>query len=194
MHNHKNNKLNNAFLALLKPLARLFLRHGRGYREYSELSKAAFVAVASADYGVHGRPTNVSRIAAMTGMTRKEISRVRSKIERGDAAVTERCTPIQEVIDAWQTQAEFLDPSGLPAVLPLTGKRGSFQSLLRQFAGDIPAGAMRKELVRVGAARMVDDTLKLIPASKRRPVSAARGDGQERACLRRGSGVATRDR
>ncbi len=159
MQDDKNNKLNAAFLTLLRPLARLFLRYGRGYREYSELSKSAFVSVASKDYGVHGRPTNVSRIAAMTGMTRKEISRVRAKIERGDAAVVERRTPIQEVIDAWQTNDEFLDENGQPADLPLTGGRGTFQSLLKQYAGDIPAGAMRKELQRVGAAELIDDSL-----------------------------------
>ena len=168
MHDANNNKLNAAFLSLLRPLARLFLRYGRGYREYSELSKSAFVSVASKDYGVHGRPTNVSRIAAMTGMTRKEISRVREKIECGDAAVTERRTPIQEVIDAWQANEEFLDEKGRPAVLPLTGERGSFQSLLRQYAGDIPAGAMRKELQRVGAAELVGESLRFCPASNGR--------------------------
>lgn len=168
MHGPNNNKLNAAFLSLLKPLARLFLRYGRGYREYSELSKSAFVSVASKDYGVHGRPTNVSRIAAMTGMTRKEISRIRQKIERGDAAVTERHTPIQEVIDAWQANEEFLDEDGRPAVLPLCGDRSSFQSLLKQYAGDIPAGAMRKELQRMGAAELVGETLRFCPPTNGR--------------------------
>jgi hypothetical protein len=149
----------------LQPLARLFLRFGRGYREYSELSKAAFVSVAAEDYGVHGRPTNVSRIAAMTGLTRKEISRIRARIEAGEAAITQRRTPLQEVVSAWQSNEEFLNESGEPATLPLNGERGSFQALVRQFAGDIPEGAMRKELERIGAAELVDDALRLCPVS-----------------------------
>jgi hypothetical protein len=164
MREKNDNKLNRTFLALLQPLARLFLRFGRGYREYSELSKAAFVSVAAEDYGVHGRPTNVSRIAAMTGLTRKEISRIRARIEGGEAAITRRGTPLQEVISAWQSSKEFLDDRGDPATLPLNGERGSFHSLVRQFAGDIPEGAMRKELQRIGAAELVDDALRLCPA------------------------------
>ncbi|MGB5333384.1 MAG: DUF6502 family protein [Woeseiaceae bacterium] len=164
MQEHPN-KLNNVFFALLQPLARIFLRFGRGYREFSELSKAAFVAVAAEDYGVHGRPTNVSRIAAMTGLTRKEVSRIRKRIDDCKAAVTDRGTPLQEVMSAWRTFDEFLGAGGEPAILPLTGKRGSFQSLVRQFAGDIPEGAMRKELQRIGAVQLSGQTIELGPPS-----------------------------
>ncbi len=163
MGEQENNKLNKTFLLFLQPIARLFLRFGRGYREYSELSKAAFVAVASEDYGVHGRPTNVSRIAAMTGLTRKEISRIRARLENNEGAVTERGTPLQELVSGWQSSAEFLDEHGEPAALGLGGGAGSFQSLVKRFAGDIPEGAMRKELQRIGRARVVNDTLVLDP-------------------------------
>lgn len=164
MRPNKNPVFNKAILALLRPLARLFLRFGRGYREFAELSKAAFVSVASEDYGVHGRPTNVSRIAAMTGLTRKEISRIRARIEDGTAALTDRGTPLQEVTWAWESNSEFTDKKGRPAVLPLSGGRGSFQSLIKQFAGDIPEGAMRKELQRIGAAELVDESIR-VPSS-----------------------------
>ena len=165
MQEHPN-KLNKVFFAFLQPLARIFLRFGRGYREFSELSKAAFVVVAAEDYGVHGRPTNVSRIAAMTGLTRKEVSRIRKRIDECRAAVTDRGTPLQEVISAWRTSDEFLGKNGEPAILPLMGKRGSFRSLVRQFAGDIPEGAMRKELQRIGAVQITGQTIGLCPASQ----------------------------
>lgn len=162
MQDKNNNKLNKAFLKLLQPLARLFLRFGRGYREYSDLSKAAFVVVASEDYGVHGRPTNVSRIAAMTGLTRKEISRIRDRVNRGEGAVTERATPVQEIMDAWRSNDEFVDEHGQPAVLSLMGEKRSFRSLVKRFAGDIPEGAMRKELQRIGAVEIDGDSVKLL--------------------------------
>lgn len=164
MQDANKNKLNKTFLMLLQPLARLFLRFGRGYREYSDLSKAAFVIVASEDYGVHGRPTNVSRIAAMTGLTRKEISRIRARIANDEAAVIERGTPLQEVVSAWRSTDEFVDKNGEPAVLTLAGGHGSFQSLIKQFAGDIPEGAMRKELQRIGAAKSIDGAMVLCPS------------------------------
>lgn len=163
MQANNKNQLNATFLQLLRPLARLFLRFGRGYREYSELSKTAFISVASEDYGVHGRPTNVSRIAAMTGLTRKEISRIRSRLEQGEGTVIERHTPVREVIDAWRSSNEFLDAAGEPAVLPLDGERGSFRSLVKQHAGDIPEGAMKTELKRIGALACEDGKFRLLP-------------------------------
>ncbi len=173
-----NDKINKALFKLLQPIARLCLRLGLGYREYCELSKAAFVEVAARDYGVHGRPTNVSRIAAMTGLTRKEVSRLRRKVENGGAMRTERASPLREVIAAWQSEAEFCDRTGKPRLLPLEGKRGSFHSLVRRFAGDIPDGAMRKELVRIGAARPVGDLLELTPRDTA-DVEASRDEAAE---------------
>lgn len=171
MQDNNNNKLNSTFLLLLRPLARLFLRFGRGYREYSELSKTAFVSVASEDYGVHGRPTNVSRIAAMTGLTRKEISRIRGRLERGEGALIDRHTPVREVIDAWRSKDEFLDADGEPAVLPLDGENGSFRSLIKQYAGDIPEGAMKTELQRIGAVQCENGRYKLLPEDSGRLAS-----------------------
>ena len=160
-NNNNFNGLNDAFLALLKPLARLFLHFGRGFREFSELSKTAFVAVASDDYGIGGRPTNGSRIAAMTGISRKEISRLRQKIGLGRSAALERQSPVQEALNVWRSDAEFLDQRGIPASLPMNGQRASFEALVKRCAGDIPAGAMRKELQRIGAIDIVGTDVRM---------------------------------
>lgn len=156
-------QFNSILFKLLRPLARLFLRYGVSYREFCELSKAAFVAVASEDYGVHGRPTNASRIAAMTGLTRKEISRIRGKIESGESAQTDRQSPVNEVLSAWCSADEFLDARGRPRPLPLKGERASFESLIGQYAGDIPEGAMRKELQRIDVVELVDNKVRILP-------------------------------
>ncbi len=153
--------LNSILLKLLRPLARLFLHFGVSYREFCELSKTAFVAVASEDFGVHGRPTNASRIAAMTGLTRKDIGQIRRKIESGDSAQTDRQSPINEVLSAWCSADEFVDGRGQPRRLPLKGESASFESLVRQFAGDIPEGALRKELQRIEAIELADNTVRI---------------------------------
>ena len=171
---NNNNKLNPVFFKLLQPLARIFLRFGISYREYCELSKAAFVAVAAEDFGVHGRPTNASRIAAMTGLTRKEIGRIRSRIERGEGPKTDRSSPVNEVLAAWRAVDEFCDERGQPKALPLKGQRGSFEALIRQFAGDIPEGAMRKELQRIDAIEQSDGRFRLNPKFEERLEADAR--------------------
>jgi hypothetical protein len=47
----------------IKPIARALLRSGISFREFSDVAKAAFVQVATEDYGIRGRPTNISRVA-----------------------------------------------------------------------------------------------------------------------------------
>ena len=140
-----------AFLLVMRPIVRILLRYGIGYREFVEVAKTAYVDVASTDFGLRGRPTNISRVAVMTGLTRKEVKRLRDKIESGDSRISVKTTPLADVLHHWHAQEEFTDSSGRPVVLPFSGAERSFSSLVKKFGGDIPAGAMRTELARVGA-------------------------------------------
>ena len=147
----------NAFLLVLRPMARILLRYGIGYREFVEVAKTAFVDVASSDYGLRGRPTNISRVAVMTGLTRKEVKRLRDKIESGDSSIVVKATPLSDVLHHWHAEEEYIDSSGKPARLPFAGEEPSFSSLVKAFGGDVPAGAMRTELKRVGVVEEDDD-------------------------------------
>ena len=140
-----------AFLVVLKPVVRILLRYGIGFREFSEIAKTAFVDVASSDFGLRGRPTNISRVAVMTGLTRKEVRRIRDKIDDGKHTVIVKQTPMWDILHYWHADREFLNSAGRPSVLPFSGESNSFSSLVRQYGGDIPPGAMRTELKRVGA-------------------------------------------
>ena len=143
------------FLVLLKPIAKILLRCGIGFREFSEIAKTAFVDVATAEYGLRGRPTNISRVAVMTGLTRKEVRRLRDKIEKGEQSVVVKTTPLCEVLHRWHSDSEYIDKSGNPAELFFAGDAGSFTSLVKRYGGDIPPGAMRTELLRVGAIEKI---------------------------------------
>jgi hypothetical protein len=153
MQNDIQRQILGAFLIALRPLARILLQFGIGFREFSEIMKTAFVDVATKDYGLRGRPTNISRVAVMTGLTRKEVRRLREKLEAGDHAVVVKSTPLAEILHRWHSESEFLDASNRPAKLTFSGDEGSFASLVKRFGGDIPPGAMRTELKRVGAVR-----------------------------------------
>ena len=146
-----------AFLVVMRPIVRILLRYGVGYREFLEVTKMAYVDIASSDFGIRGRPTNISRIAVMTGLTRKEVRRLRDKISSGVEKITVKTTPLADVLHHWHAQDEFVSPSGHPKTLPFVGDSGSFSSLVKQFGGDIPAGAMRTEMKRVGAVAENDD-------------------------------------
>ncbi len=151
MQNDIQRQILGAFLIALRPIARIFLRFGMGYREFSDIAKTAFVDVATSEYGLRGRPTNISRVAVMTGLTRKEVRRVREKIEKGNLSVVVKSTPLSEMLHRWHADNEYLDSAGRPVVLPFSGEGVSFSSLAKKYGGDIPPGAMRTELKRVGA-------------------------------------------
>lgn len=141
----------NAFLLVMRPIVRILLRYGIGYREFVEVTKTAFVDVASSDFGLRGRPTNISRVAVMTGLTRKEVRRLRDKISSGDNRVAVKTTPLADVLHHWHAQSNFTDSSGQPLKLPFSNGGRSFSELVKKFGGDIPPGAMRTEMKRVGA-------------------------------------------
>jgi hypothetical protein len=131
---------------LFAPIARLLLRSGVTWGEFAELSKEVFVDVARREYGIQGRPTNNSRVAIITGLSRREVTRVR------DVLIGEAQTParpssrVAQVLSGWHVDADFLDDDGQPMVLPANGERRSIEALLKRYAGDLPHGAFLKEL------------------------------------------------
>ena len=145
----------NALLIALRPLARALLKVGVGYREFAEISKTAFVDIATKDYGLRGRPTNISRVAVMTGLTRKEVRRIRDKAAAGEETLVLRAAPMAQILHRWFTDLDFLSNDGRPIELPFNGSDKSFSTLVRKYGGDIPPGAMRTELKRIDA---VEDT------------------------------------
>ncbi|MGH8223946.1 MAG: DUF6502 family protein, partial [Woeseiaceae bacterium] len=146
-----------ALLTALRPLARALLRAGIGYREFEEIAKTAFVDIATKDYGLRGRPTNISRVAVMTGLTRKEVRRLRDKSAAGNSTIVLRSTPMAVILHRWFTDEEFLDQSGHPRILPFDGPGVTFTTLVRHYGGDIPPGAMRTELRRIKAVEEFED-------------------------------------
>ena len=155
MQDTTQRRILNALLVALRPLARALLRVGIGHREFAEISKSAFVDVATNDYGIRGRPTNISRVAVMTGLTRKEVRRLRNKSDSGDETEIARPMPMAVILHRWFTERDFLDDSGKPRELKFDGERNSFSELVRRYGGDIPPGAMRTELRRIDA---IEDT------------------------------------
>jgi hypothetical protein len=140
---------------LLEPVLLLLLKNGITWAELSEIAKAKFVDVATRHFGIRGRPTNMSRVAILTGLDRREVSRLRRRpvTEAGPRAL---CKPTQ-VLDGWHRDPEFLEASGKPRDLELEGRHGTFEALVRRQAPSIPHVAMIKQLRAVGAVEDLPD-------------------------------------
>lgn len=150
----------NGLFKTVKPLARLLLASGVGYREFAEVSKKAFVAVASLDHGLRGRPTNISRVAVMTGLTRKEVRRLRDLLEAPVENIPLMRSPANMVLSAWYSDSKYLDATGAPATLLEAGEGLTFAELVKDYGGDVPPVALLKELERGGAVTIENGLVK----------------------------------
>jgi len=151
--------LERALRTLLTPLARLALKRGLAFGEMAELLKQAYVEAAQRHFDVEGRKGSISRIAVLTGLTRKEASRLTSsdvtQAERSDRGRVNRAA---RVLAAWVREPEFLDGRGAPASLPFESETGpSIRSIVREHGADVTPRTVIEELVRVGAVRELKD-------------------------------------
>lgn len=136
---------------LILPVVRFLLRHGVTWAEFSDLSKDAYIMVARSDYGIDGRPTNNARVAMLTGISRRAVAQLRDRLLDGaDIDDEQRGNQISQILTGWHVDPEFLDSSGQPKVLRATGPLGSLSVLLKRYAGDLPHGAIRKEMQQRG--------------------------------------------
>ncbi|MEO8223164.1 MAG: DUF6502 family protein [Gammaproteobacteria bacterium] len=145
-----------ALRAAVRPLFSVLLRSGVTWQEASEVCKSAMVEVATDEFGLHGRPTNMSRVAIMTGLSRREVRRLRDQLKAGPQPDTERMNGATGVLTGWYLDPDFLGDSGQPRDLPYdAGSAGlaapAFADLCKRYGGDLAPITMRRELVRVGA-------------------------------------------
>jgi hypothetical protein len=149
--------LHSAVTRLLRPLARILLRHNISFLTFSDLAKQVFIEVAEQDFPPSGRKQSLSRISMLTGLSRKEVLRVkRVPVPTDGEAVVQQGRSIR-VINGWTHDRRFLDDSGNPLVLDFDSAEQSFSSLVRFHSGDIPARAVLDELLRVGLVERTPD-------------------------------------
>lgn len=143
-----------ALAKLLKPLIRLLLRNGVAHADFVEIAKKAYVDVAAEDFAVPGRKQSVSRIAVLTGIHRREVSRVLALSADESADLVRQHNRAARVISGWQDDPDFKDAKGGPAKLAFATE---FSELVRRYSGDIPVRAVLDELVRVGAVSQSEE-------------------------------------
>lgn len=147
----------------LRPIVKMLLRSGISYRQLDEIVKTAFVQESFSDSGHARKRTNVSRVAVRTGLSRKEVARIRDLIgsdRAGDTAKRDTAFhsgQAARLLQVWHTDPRFVGDSGLPKVLPFDGAGdASFSSIVKAVGGDVPAGAVRAELLSAGAIEELD--------------------------------------
>lgn len=147
---------------MLRPIVSLLLKNGVMWKEFAELSKNVYVEIAGREYGIGGRPTNASRVSILTGLARREVKRQRDLLAAASAEPSSKASNAARLLSGWFQDPDFTDEAGRPRALTREGERDSFAALHSRYGGDIPAGAMLKELLQVGAVTEKDGLLQAV--------------------------------
>lgn len=151
---------------ILRPLVRLLLRNGIPYRTFSDIAKRVYVEVATEEFCIPGRKQSKSRVSILTGLSRKEVLRVRRLPALDDQGAGARYNRAARVIAGWVRDRRFRDGTGNPAELPFEEGSSSFRELVKAYSGDAPARAVLDELLRVGTIeRTPDGKIRLLERS-----------------------------
>ena len=147
-----------ALRMMLKPLVRLLISQGVSHGDFSEAAKDVYVEVAVRHFDKSER-VNQSRIAILTGLTRKEVKNV---IDRsiGFTANSKNFSRPSRVLAGWHSDPNYIGPYGVPLEIPYESTvKGtpSFVDLVKTYSGDMAPRPMLKELVRVGAVVEIEN-------------------------------------
>jgi hypothetical protein len=146
-----------AVRAILRPLVRQLIAHGITYPAFSRLVKEVYIEIGTRHFTLDFKKQTDSRVALVTGITRKEIGQIR----RGQAPMPSHTIGLESalaarVVGRWLAGPPYADATGAPYLLPYEAPppAPSFVALAGELGGDIPPRAVLDELLRVGAAKL----------------------------------------
>lgn len=154
--------LKSLFLKVLSPWVRQSIKHNVSCSEFCEIVKKSYVDQSFECFALPNKKMTVSRVAALTGLSRKEVVR----LAEDDKAVTKPKIVLNSatrVTMRWLSDSLFLDGQGEPKVLPIKEGDSSFVGLVDRAGGDVPPMAVLTELLRLGiVSQEQDDYVRLV--------------------------------
>ena len=149
-------EVDDALVALLVPISRLMLTSGVGVHQFVHAVKQAYVKTAMEEVFPGGSRVNISRLSVATGLTRKEVSLLVTKLKGGDVRLVPRAKEqrAMRVLRGWRVDPRFHGRNGQPANLLLRGNERTFASLVKIYAGDVTPTSVLRELERMEAVSM----------------------------------------
>lgn len=140
--------------AVLQPLAQLCVAKGVPVPAVEERVRQAFVDAARASCtGANPQRLN-SRISALTGLTRREVTRIQSNT---DPARPANRSAVSELFTHWVSLPAYQDEQG-PKPLARVGPAPSFDTLAQSITRDVHPRSLLEALCRLGLAEHDSDT------------------------------------
>ena len=155
--------LRTALALMLKPLVRLLISQGVTHAEFAETTKEVYVETALRDFEAEGK-INRSRIAILTGLTRKEVKNVIDRALESNQGERTFSRP-ERVLTGWYSDPNYTGPYGIPLELPYESsepEEPSFVELVKTYSGDMAPRQMLNELLVSGSVIEVEGRYKTI--------------------------------
>lgn len=152
-----------ALRKMLKPLVKLLISQGVTHAEFAEATKEVYVEIALRDFETN-RKINKSRVAILTGLTRKEVKNVIDRAMTLGSQEKMYSRP-ERVLAGWYSDPNYTGPYGMPLELPYETPGSDLPSivrLVRTYSGDMAPRQMLNELLRSGSVVEVDGSYKAI--------------------------------
>jgi hypothetical protein len=143
-----------ALKRVVDPLIDIMFDAGVTVQEFSRLVRERAVRTAATRIVRESGRCSKSRVAIITGLPRSEVARIlRSEDDPSDRRPGQH--PVRKVLSAWYDSPRFLGENGDPAVLPIFGRRRSFEQLVAAHSGGIPVRAMLDQLTQINAVEIL---------------------------------------
>lgn len=155
--------LKRALRLLMKPLVKLLMDQGISFNEFAESAKQTYVEMAIRKQKDEESTLNRSRVAIMTGLTRKEVAAVFRRAMNEQAHPKAISRPAR-VLHGWFNDPKYQAPYGMPLEIPYDASENKpdepcFTDLVKSYSGDQSAAQMLHELTSFGSVVKLENGL-----------------------------------
>ena len=103
-----------ALRKMMRPVVRQMIAYGFSYPAFDRMVKELVVEVAEQDFALPFKRQTDSRLAVITGMSRKEIAQLRRERRAADEPPEIEDTVTTHVIGRWMAGPPYASPDGVP--------------------------------------------------------------------------------
>ena len=142
---------------ILRPLIRIMIRNGVSCGNFEEMVRKAYVDEAFALGHEQSNKTTVSSVSAQTGLSRKEVKRLKELENLNSGQNDQKYNRAIRVISGWTNNEIFVDNTGQPKALRLDNEEASFANLVKMYSGDITPKAMFDDITITQTRKKINE-------------------------------------
>jgi hypothetical protein len=149
-------------LRVMRPLARLLIRHGVTYPAFAAALKRVFLDAARAELAERRMAETDSAITLLCGVHRRDVRNL--KRQRSGEGAPPQAGPVAQVVARWLSDRDTLDRRGRPKRLARGHAPGEFDALVAGVSSDVRPRALLDEMLRLKVATESDAGIELAAA------------------------------